>query len=257
MIAFLARIAGWFADPAHWQGSDGVPMRLFEHVWYSLFAVLAAVAIALPIGLLVGHTNRGGEIAVNIASLGRAIPSFGLLVLAFALAGFGYGPVWVVLTVLAFPSIVTNSFIGIRSVDPEVRESASAMGMTGWQVLSKVEVPIAVPLIMAGIRTAAVQIVATTTLAAFIAEGGLGRYIFDGLPQGRYEEVVAGALLVAALALLTEFGLGRLQRAIVPHGLRRQAESAALDAKIAMDRSLSVDSARLVGRAGQGGRGGG
>lgn len=232
MIEFVQHLVGWFADPVNWQGSDGVPMRLFEHVWYSLFAALAAVSIGLPVGLLVGHTNKGGEVAVNIANLGRAIPSFGVLVLAFAFAGFGYRPIWVALTVLGLPAIVVNSYVGVRSVDPEVRESAQAMGMTGWQVLAKVEIPVATPLIMAGIRTAVVQIVATTTLAAFIAAGGLGRYIFDGLPQQRNEEVVAGALLVAALALLTEFGLGRLQRAVTPRGLRHRAASAALDAKI-------------------------
>jgi osmoprotectant transport system permease protein len=239
MIEFGEQLVGWFADPVNWQGSDGIPMRVFEHVWYSLFAALAAVAIGLPIGSLVGHTNKGGEIAVNIANVGRAIPSFGILVLAFALAGFGYLPIWIALTMLGLPPIVTNSYVGIRSVDPEVRESAEGMGMTGWQVLSKVEIPIATPLIMAGVRTAVVQIVATTTLAAFIAAGGLGRYIFDGLPQQKYEEVIAGALLVAALALLTEFGLGRLQLAVVPRGLRHQATSA-LDAKITTGRPVGV-----------------
>ncbi|MGH8909573.1 MAG: ABC transporter permease [Egibacteraceae bacterium] len=224
MIEFGQQLAGWFADPANWQGSDGVPMRLFEHVWYSLYAALAAVAIGLPVGLLVGHTNRGGAVVVNIANLGRAIPSFGILVLAFAWAGFGYTAVWIALTALGLPPIVVNSYVGVRSVDPDVRESAQAMGMTGWQVLAKVEIPVAAPLLMAGVRTAVVQIVATATLAAFIAAGGLGRYIFDGLPQQRDEEVVAGALLVAALALLTEFGLGRLQRAVTPRGLRYQGQ---------------------------------
>lgn len=237
VIEFLAQLAGWFTDPAHWQGSDGVPTRVFEHVWYSLFASLAAIVIGLAVGLLVGHTNKGGEIAVNVSNLGRAIPSFGVLVLAFALAGFGYIPIFVALVALGLPPIVTNSYVGIRSVDPEVRESAEGMGMTGWQVLTQVEIPVAMPLVMAGIRTSVVQIVATTTLAAFIAAGGLGRYIFDGLPQQNVAEVMAGALLVAALALLTEFGLGRLQFAVVPRGLRDRAASAALDAKIAPGRA--------------------
>jgi len=232
VIEFLGQLAAWFTDPMHWQGSDGIPTRVFEHVWYSLFAALAAVAIGLPIGLLVGHTNKGGEIAVNISNFGRAIPSFGILVLAFALAGFGYIPIFVAMTALGLPPIVTNSYVGVRSVDPEVRESAEGMGMTGWQVLTRVEIPVAMPLVMAGIRTSVVQVVATTTLAASIAAGGLGRYIFDGFTQLNDAEVVAGAMLVAALALLTEFGLSRLQLAVVPRGLRHHAASAALDAKI-------------------------
>ncbi|MGH8900888.1 MAG: ABC transporter permease [Egibacteraceae bacterium] len=231
-MAFLHDLFAWFADPAHWQGSDGIPIRMLEHVWYSLLAALAAVAVGLPIGLLVGHTKKGGEVAVNVSNLGRAIPSFGVIVLAWTVAGFGYTPVWVALTALGLPPIVTNSYVGIRSVDPEVREAGEGMGMTGSQILLRVEVPIAMPLIMAGIRTSVVQIVATTTIAAFIALGGLGRYIFDGLPQRQDEKVVAGALLVAALSLAVEYGLGRLQHLVVPRGLRDRAAAAALDAKI-------------------------
>lgn len=231
-MEFLHALFAWFADPVNWQGSDGIPMRTFEHIWYSLFAALAAVAIGLPIGLLVGHTNKGGEVAVNASNLGRAIPSFGIIVLAWTLAGFGYLPVWVALTALGLPPIVTNSYVGVRSVDPEAREAGEGMGMTGAQILFRVEVPIAMPLIMAGIRTSVVQIVATTTIAAFITLGGLGRYIFDGLPQQQYEAVVAGALLVALLSLLVEYGLGRLQDLVVPRGLRDRAAAAALDTKI-------------------------
>lgn len=231
-MVFLHDLFAWFVDPANWLGSNGIPMRTFEHLWYSLFAALAAVAIGLPIGLVVGHTNKGGEIAVNASNLGRAIPSFGIIVLAWTLAGFGYLPIWVALTALGLPPIVTNSYVGVRSVDPEAREAGEGMGMTGAQVLFRVEVPIAMPLIMAGIRTSVVQIVATTTIAAFITLGGLGRYIFDGLPQQQYEAVVAGALLVALLSLLVEYGLGRLQHLVVPRGLRDRAAAAALDAKI-------------------------
>jgi len=235
-MAFLQDLLAWLTDPAHWQGSNGIPMRAFEHLWYSLFAALAAVAIGLPIGLLVGHTNRGGEIAVNASNLGRAIPSFGIIVLAWALAGFGYIPVWVALTALGLPPIVTNSYVGVRSVDPEVREAGEGMGMTGAQLLLRVEVPIAMPLIMAGIRTSVVQIVATTTIAAFITLGGLGRYIFDGLPQQQYEAVVAGALLVALLSLLVEYGFGRLQGVVVPRGLRDRAAAVERDTKVGTGR---------------------
>jgi osmoprotectant transport system permease protein len=236
LMVFLHDLFVWLTNPAHWQGSDGIPLRTFEHLWYSLFAAITAVAIALPIGLLVGHTNKGSEVAVNMSNLGRAIPSFGIIVLAWTLAGFGYIPVWVALTALGLPPIVTNSYVGIRSLDPEVREAAEGMGMTGAQVLFRVEAPIAMPLIMAGIRTSVVQIVATTTIAAFITLGGLGRYIFDGLPQRQHEKVVAGAILVALLSLAVEYGLGRLQDAVVPRGLRRRAATAALEAKMSTGR---------------------
>jgi osmoprotectant transport system permease protein len=237
-MTFLHNLLTWFADPAHWQGSDGIPTRTFEHLWYSLFAALAAVMIALPVGLLVGHTNKGGEVAVNMSNFGRAVPSFGIIVLAWTLAGFGYFPVWVALTALGLPPIVTNSYVGVRSVDPEVREAGEGMGMTGAQLLFRVEIPIAMPLIMAGIRTSVVQIVATTTIAAFITLGGFGRYIFDGLPQQQFEKVVAGAILAALVSLTVEYGLSRLQDAIVPRGLRASTSAAALEAKMSTGASM-------------------
>ncbi len=219
----LSGLVEWFTDPANWQGSDGVPARTFEHLWYSLVATLGAIAIALPIGLTLGHTGRGGQIAINISNLGRAIPSFGILVLVFVLAGIGFIPVLITLVALAIPPIITNSYVGIRAVDPEVREAAEGMGMTGWQVLARVELPVALPLIMAGIRTSAVQVVATATLAAVISLGGLGRYIVDGIRQQSTPEVVAGALLVAALSILTEYALAAVQRAVVPPGIAETA----------------------------------
>jgi osmoprotectant transport system permease protein len=223
----------WFADPANWQGVDGVPNRVLQHVWYSLIATVLAVAIALPIGLALGHTGRGGQIAINISNLGRAIPSFGIIILVFILAGIGFTPVLVTLVALALPPIVTNSYVGVRAVDPEVRDAAEGMGMTGWEVLRRVELPVALPLVMAGIRTSAVQVVATATLAAVISLGGLGRYIIDGLSQRNTPEVVAGAVLVAALSLLTEFALSALQRAVVSPGIAGTATRRPSAAQIA------------------------
>jgi osmoprotectant transport system permease protein len=218
-MTVLRGVLEWFADPVHWQGADGIPTRLFEHLWYSLVATLGAIAIALPIGLVLGHTGRGGQLAINISNLGRAIPSFGIIILAFIVAGIGFLPVLVTLVALALPPIVTNTYVGMRAVDPEIREAAEGMGMTGWQVLRRVEMPMAQPLIMAGIRTSAVQVIATATLAAVISLGGFGRYIIDGLAQRNTPEVVAGAILVSALSLLAEYGLGALQRATVSKGL--------------------------------------
>jgi osmoprotectant transport system permease protein len=221
-MSVLRGVLEWFADPANWQGADGVPVRSLQHIWYSFAATVGAIAIALPVGLALGHTGRGGQLAINISNLGRAIPSFGIIILVVIVAGLGFTPVFITLVALALPPIVTNSYVGIRAVDPEIREAAEGMGMTGWQVLRRVELPVALPLVMAGIRTSAVQVVATATLAAFIGLGGLGRYIFDGFSQRNTPEVVAGALLVAALSLLTEFALEALQRAVVSQGVVRR-----------------------------------
>ena len=222
----------WLTDPAQWSGPEGIPVRLLQHVWYSLLATALATAIALPIGILIGHTGRGALVVVNLTNLGRALPTFGIIVLVFTLAGVGFIPVLVALVALAVPPIVTNSYAGIRSVDREVREAAEGMGMRGRQVLWQVELPVAMPLIMAGIRTSAVQVVATATLAAFVGLGGLGRYLIDGLAQRDLAEVVGGAILVAALSLLTELVLGRVQTLTVSKGLAERGADAAVRAKV-------------------------
>jgi osmoprotectant transport system permease protein len=191
-----------------------------------------AAAIALPIGIAIGHTGRGALLAVNLTNLGRAIPSLGIIILMFTVFGFGIAPVLITLFALAIPPIVTNSYIGVRSVDPDVRQAAEGMGMRGRQVLWQVELPMAMPLIMAGIRTSAVQVVATATLAAFVGLGGLGRYLIDGLAQRDIAEVVGGAILVAALSLLTELLLGRVQTMVVSKGLAERGADAAVRAKV-------------------------
>ena len=193
---------------------------------------MIAAAVALPIGVFIGHTGRGAVFAVNLTNLGRAIPSLGIIILMFTLVGFGIVPVLVALIALAVPPIVTNSYIGVRSVDRDVREAAEGMGMRGRQVLWQVELPVATPLIMAGIRTSAVQVVATATLAAFVGLGGLGRYLIDGLSQRDLAQVVGGAILVAVLSLLTELVLGRVQALVVPEGLAERGADAAVRAKV-------------------------
>jgi osmoprotectant transport system permease protein len=225
-------VIGWLTDPAQWSGPEGIPVRTLQHLGYSLLATAIAAAIALPIGVLIGHTGRGAVFAVNLTNLGRAIPTLGIIILVFILAGFGIVPVLVALTALAVPPIVTNSYVGVRSVDPEVREAAEGMGMRGRQVLWKVELPVAMPLIMAGIRTSTVQVVATATLAAYVGLGGLGRYLIDGFSQRDLPEVVGGAILVAVLALLIELALGRLQTLVVSRGLAERGADAAVRAKV-------------------------
>jgi osmoprotectant transport system permease protein len=231
-VTVVNAVLAWLTDPAQWSGPDGIPARTLQHLWYSLLATAIAAAIALPIGVFIGHTGRGALFAVNLTNLGRAIPSLGIIILMFTLVGFGIVPVLVALTALAVPPIVTNSYIGVRSVDRDVREAAEGMGMRGRQVLWQVELPVAMPLIMAGIRTSTVQVVATATLAAFVGLGGLGRYLIDGLSQRDLPQVVGGAILVALLSLLTELLLGRVQTLVVSRGLAERGADAAVRAKV-------------------------
>jgi osmoprotectant transport system permease protein len=231
-VNVLNEVLAWLTDPAQWSGPDGIPVRTLQHLWYSLLATTIAAAVALPIGVYIGHTGRGAVFAVNLTNLGRAIPSLGIIILMFTIFGFGIAPVLVTLFALAIPPIVTNSYIGVRSVDPDVRQAAEGMGMRGRQVLWQVELPMAMPLIMAGIRTSAVQVVATATLAAFVGLGGLGRYLIDGLAQRDLAEVVGGAILVAVLSLLTELVLGRVQTLVVSKGLAERGADAAVRAKV-------------------------
>ena len=225
-------VLAWLTDPAQWSGPDGIPVRTLQHLWYSLLATAIAAAIALPIGVYIGHTGRGALFAVNLTNLGRAIPSLGIIILMFTVFGFGVAPILITLFALAIPPIVTNSYIGVHSVDPDVRQAAEGMGMRGRQVLWQVELPMAMPLIMAGIRTSAVQVVATATLAAYVGLGGLGRYLIDGLAQRDLAEVVGGAILVAVLSLLTELVLGRVQALVVSKGLAERGADAAVRAKV-------------------------
>ena len=225
-MGFLADVVDWFTAGEHWRGIDGIPHRMWEHSAMSFAAVAAALAIALPLGVWFGHRRRGGVVLMNVSNIGRAIPSLAVLGLgqeALGLRGwpgFGARPAFIALLVLAVPPIVTNAYTGVSEVDPDVRESARGMGMTGGQVLRRVELPLALPLVMAGVRTSAVQVVATATLAAELSWGGLGRYIIDGIGRQDNVMVFAGALQVAVLALLTEVVLAAVQRRVVPKGLR-------------------------------------
>jgi osmoprotectant transport system permease protein len=222
---FLGRVSDWFTDSEHWSGNSGIPNRLVEHIQLSVAAMAIALVIALPIGLILGHTRRGGAVAVNVSNIGRAIPSFALLVLGAQLWGIGElggmsKAALLALIALAIPPVITNTYVGMSEVDEGIRDSATGVGMRSWQQMVKVEMPIALPLIMAGIRISALQVVATATLAAVVASGGLGRFIVDGIAVRDFPRVFAGALLVAALALSIEALLALGQRAMVSDGLR-------------------------------------
>jgi osmoprotectant transport system permease protein len=219
-MAAIASLLHWLADPAHWRGTDGIPTRLAEHVQISAEAVAIGAVIALPIGIVLGHYGRFGNLAINVSNVGRALPSFGILVIAFQVFGLGDLPIIVALTALAIPPMVTNSYVALSEVDPDVKDAARGMGYRGLAQLVRIELPLAIPLLMAGIRTSAVQVVATATLAALIAGGGFGRYIIDGLAQFDYAKLFAGAVLVALLALATEVSLGGLERLLTPRGIR-------------------------------------
>jgi osmoprotectant transport system permease protein len=212
----IGATVAWFLDAANWSGSNGVPARVVEHLLISATALLVGAVVALPAGLAIGHTGRAERLATAVAGLGRAVPSYALLILFVPFFGLGFESALPALILLAVPPILVNAVAGLRSVDAEMVEAGRGMGLTEWGVLRDVELPAALPAIAAGLRTAAVQVVATATLAALVAGGGLGRYIVDGFALQRYDRLVAGAILVALLALLTErlFGLaqGRFER---------------------------------------------
>lgn len=218
-IGIFAQTVSWFTNPAHWQGESGIPVRTVEHVYYVLVSMAIAMLIALPLGIGLGHIGRGGLLAINVSNIGRAVPEFGVVILVFLLVGYGDIPILVALVALGVPPMVTNSYVGMRSVDPGIREGARGVGMTGWQSLWQVELPIALPVIMAGIRTSAVQVMSTATLAAYVGLGGLGRYLIDGLATREMAQVVGGAIVVALLAIAVEAILAVVQKRIVSEGI--------------------------------------
>jgi osmoprotectant transport system permease protein len=219
----------WFADPANWSGPTGVWARIVEQLVLTGVAVGIAAAIALPLGVLVGHLRRYGALITSVANLGRAIPTFALLLLFATIGSIGVGTSAAVLALIVFaiPPIVTNAHVGIVSVEDRVRSAAIAMGMSGRQLLRIIELPLAVPLIFAGLRTALVQTTATATLAAFVGGGGLGRYILDGFALQDQTMVLAGVVLVAALTISMELLLAGVQKLLDPKAGRTFRASAA------------------------------
>ncbi|MFD5649675.1 ABC transporter permease [Streptomyces sp. NPDC127039] len=215
-------VNAFFSDSAHWHGYDGIPTRLLEHVQYTLMALGLAAAVGLPVGLLTGHTGRGGNAVAFVATAARALPSFGLLVLIAVVVGIGLLPVMVPLVVLAVPPILVTTYEAVRSVDPSPVDAARGMGMHESGILFRVELPVALPLILSGLRSAAIQVVSTATIAAYVSLGGIGRYIIDGLYQRDYEKVVGGATLVAVLALVTLALFWAAGRFAVSPGVRRR-----------------------------------
>ncbi|MER7049176.1 ABC transporter permease [Streptomyces jumonjinensis] len=203
----------WLTDPGNWSGASGIGQRLLEHLYLTGVCLALSCLTALPVALILGHLGRGGALAVNISNIGRAVPTFAVLVLLLLspIGGYGAWPTVIALVLFAVPPLLTNAYVGMRGVDRDVVRAARGMGMTGRQLLSGVEIPLALPLILTGVRIAAVQLVATATIAALAGGGGLGRIITAGFNLASTPQVVAGAVLVALFALIVEalFVLGQ------------------------------------------------
>jgi osmoprotectant transport system permease protein len=226
-------VVGWFMDPANWSGATGIPTRLVEHLQVSLLAVVAATAIALPIGLYTGHTGRFANIAINLANIGRAVPSYALMLALLPVTllmaptigydpAFGLSdlPLFLAMMLLAIPPILVGAYAGLREVDRDLIEAGRGMGMREGQILRRLEVPIASPIIIGGFRTAILQVIATATIGAYLSYGGLGRYIVDGIARNQPDMLFAGAVLVTALALVVDGILAIVQRIVTPRALR-------------------------------------
>lgn len=221
-MSFLSFAWNWLKQPQQWHGSEGIPVRVLEQLGYTGLSLLIAALIAVPLGVLIGHSGRGAVLVVNLANAWRSIPTLGLLVLLVITLGFSPLAWLVPLVVLAIPPILVNAYEGVAGVDPELKDAARGMGMTPWQQMRKLEVPVAMPLIVLGLRTGAIFVVATATIAAYIGLGGLGRYIIDGLATQDYGEVAGGAALVVLLALAVQAFFVGVRRLVVPAGLRQQ-----------------------------------
>lgn len=211
----------WSYMTGHWSGAGGFGNRLVQHLGYSALALGFAAAIAIPLGLYSGHTRRGGSVLGLISNASRALPTLGLLTIFAILIGVGLEAAIIPLVFIAVPAILVNTYVGIIGVDRELVDAAIGMGLTPWQVLTKVEMPVALPIIVLGLRTAALQVVSTATIAAYVGLGGLGRFIIDGQAVRNFAELGAGAVAVAAFAILTEAVFLGAQRLIVSPGLRR------------------------------------
>lgn len=218
MTAWYAAFV-WLADPANWLGPGGIPVRVGEHLLYTLITLLIAVAVAVPAGIAVGHTGKGRAAAVQLSGALRALPTLGVLLLLALWLGLGLGPPLVVMVVLALPPLLAGAYAGVGAVDRQTVDAARSIGMTGWQVLLKVELPLAMPIIIGGIRSAGLQVIATWTVAAYLPLGGLGRYIYDGYAVQNYAEMLGASVLVIVLALITDGLFAVVQRLVVPRGV--------------------------------------
>jgi osmoprotectant transport system permease protein len=229
-VDIVSQTVAWFTDPANWSGPNGIPARMAEHIAISGVSLLIALVIALPIGLYIGHTGRHTTFAVNSANLWRALPSLAVIAIVLPItaridpqAGFKVYPTIIAMVILAVPPIMVNTYSGLAGVDRDLLEAGRGQGMSERQVLSGVELPLSVPVIGTGIRSASIQVIATATLGAVFGFGGLGRYLVDGMAQisqGGIGQIFGGVVLVAGLVITTELVIALIQRLLTPRGLR-------------------------------------
>lgn len=211
-MSIASDTVSWFTDSDNWSGDYGVPNRLVEHVQYTAITVVIACAIAIPIGLWIGHTGRLRGVAVVLSGALRALPTLGVVTYIGLFTGINLTATIVALVVLAIPPLLAGAYAGVESVDRQTIDAARAMGMTEWQILRQVEVPLGLSLIVGGIRSATLQVVATATVAAFVGTGGLGRFLLDGLAVRDTPQVIAGSVIVIVLALALDAVFATLQR---------------------------------------------
>ncbi|WP_437582914.1 ABC transporter permease [Paramicrobacterium sp. CJ85] len=242
MSLFAAAFA-WLFDAANWAGTNGIPIRTAEHVLYTLVTLLVAGIIGVGAGLYIGHTGRLKGFAVLLTGSLRALPTLGLLFLFALWLGIGLTPVIIVLAVLAIPPLLAGTYSGIEAIERSTVDAARAMGMTEWQILAKVEIPLAMPLIVSGIRSAALQVIATATIAAYLPLGGLGRYVFDNLSLKRWDAVIGGAIVVTVLALIVDGLFALLERAVVSRGVRAARERGVGDDAVAPPKPAAAEAA--------------
>lgn len=215
---------GYLLDGANWSlsGDASIPLRIAQHLEYTVLAMVISAAIALPLGLLIGHTNRGALVAITLGNLGRSLPTFGLVLLLVTWRGVGLAPLLAALIVLAIPPILAQTYAGVRAVDRSAVDAAIGMGMRPLQVLLRAELPMALPLIIGGLRSALLQVTATATVAAYAGLGGLGRLLIDGLSRNEYDQIFAGAVLVALLAIALDYLSAGVEHAVVSPGVRER-----------------------------------
>ncbi|MFV2061932.1 MAG: ABC transporter permease [Chloroflexota bacterium] len=233
----MEQLIGFLVDVANWQGEAGILNRLLEHISMALLAVALASAIALPLGFYIGHTGRLQLLGINLANIGRAVPSYAVMVMLLPVMlglapvlgydprlGLRFLPIFIAMVLLAIPPILVAAYAGLRSIDRDLTESSRGMGMSEPQILGKVELPLASPVIVGGFRIALLQVIATATIGAFLAGGGLGRFIIDGIARQDNGMLYCGVLLVAILAVGSDIVLSRLQRRLTPKGVRMATE---------------------------------
>lgn len=218
-MSFFADALTWLTDPMNWSGPGGIPSRILEHLGYTALGVLIAALVAVPLGLWIGHTGRFRGLAVLATGAARSLPTLGLITLFALLLGVGLEAPTLAFVILAIPSLLAGAYSAVESVEEHVSDAARAQGMTEIQILTRVEIPLGLPLLMTGLRSAVLQVLSTAMLAAYVGNGGLGRFIFLGLKIQDYGQMLAGSLLVIALALVVDLTLLGIQRLLAPKGV--------------------------------------